>query len=296
MGARAGRSRGRAAAGTARSRTTWRWCAPPADLTRSGRAPRRPVGQVPSAAARRAVPRRRVPPHDSARSPSAWGAGPLPLEKDFSPTLAGDALADERARILRWLREVPARIRARGRPAPVRLALKLMNARFDDAFQLEMLAAAAGGATRSSCSTGSGIRRPASPTAAGDLSDRNLRVLAAARRRGCRVPPLVGTGNVCSGRLLLDYARLGCESVQLHTFFQLPLREYPGDRRQPAAARAARAPLRSRGRADRGHARSRGGGRARTARAASCVPRPRAAHDASAERADAHRPASSSTS
>jgi hypothetical protein len=32
---------------------------------------------------------------------------------------------------------------------------------------------------------------------------------------------------VCSGRMILDYARLGCESVQLHTFFQLPLSEYP---------------------------------------------------------------------
>jgi len=41
------------------------------------------------------------------------------------------------------------------------------------------------------------------------------------------VPPLVGTGNVCSGRLVLEYARLGCQSVQLHTFFQLPLSEYP---------------------------------------------------------------------
>ncbi|HEU5041448.1 MAG TPA: hypothetical protein VFT84_11525, partial [Gemmatimonadales bacterium] len=41
----------------------------------------------------------------------AWGGEVLALEKDFSPTLAGDALADERERILRWLREVPARIR-----------------------------------------------------------------------------------------------------------------------------------------------------------------------------------------
>jgi len=60
-----------------------------------------------------------------------------------------------------------------------------------------------------------------------DLSDRNLRVLAAVRARGVAMPPLSGTGNVCSGRLILDYARLGCESVQLHTFFQLPLQEYP---------------------------------------------------------------------
>jgi hypothetical protein len=39
-------------------------------------------------------------------------------------------------------------------------------------------------------------------------------------------PPLAGTGNVCTGRIILDYARCGCECVQLHTFFQLPLSEY----------------------------------------------------------------------
>ena len=47
----------------------------------------------------------------------------------------------------------------------------------------------------------------------------------------------MGTGNVCSGRLVLDYARAGCESVELHTFFQLPLTEYPaaaGSRTQRA--------------------------------------------------------------
>jgi hypothetical protein len=27
--------------------------------------------------------------------------------------------------------------------------------------------------------------------------------------------------------MILEYARVGCESVQLHTFFQLPLSEYP---------------------------------------------------------------------
>ena len=47
----------------------------------------------------------------------------------------------------------------------------------------------------------------------------------------------MGTGNVCSGRALLEYARLGCESVELHTYFQLPLSEYPateGSRTQRA--------------------------------------------------------------
>jgi len=40
-----------------------------------------------------------------------------------------------------------------------------------------------------------------------------------------------------SGRMILEYARGGCESVQLHTFFQLPLAEYPatqGSRTQRA--------------------------------------------------------------
>jgi len=62
-----------------------------------------------------------------------------------------------------------------------------------------------------------------------DLSERNLRILKTAREAGVSGPPLVGTGNVCSGRAILDYARLGCESVELHTFFQLPLSEYPAE-------------------------------------------------------------------
>jgi hypothetical protein len=39
-------------------------------------------------------------------------------------------------------------------------------------------------------------------------------------------PGLTGTGNITSGRMILEYARRGCESAQLHTFFQLPLSEY----------------------------------------------------------------------
>jgi hypothetical protein len=155
----------------------------------------------------------------------AWGSEPLPLEKDFSPTLAGDSLAQERAQILRWLREVPDQVRGSGRP-PVRLALKLMNARFDDAFQLEMLQAAGGADTlvvfNRLWDTEAGVA-----FGGHDLSDRNLRVLRAAHEARITLPPLVGTGNVSTGRHILEYARLGCQSVQLHTLFQLPLSEYP---------------------------------------------------------------------
>jgi hypothetical protein len=101
-----------------------------------------------------------------------------------------------------------------------------MNARFDEAFQLEMLAAAA---SADALVVFNRLWDPTQGVAFGghDLSGRNLRVLAQARREGRMLPPLTGTGNVCSGRMILEYARLGCESVQLHTFFQLPLSAYP---------------------------------------------------------------------
>lgn len=164
-----------------------------------------------------------------------WAPDALPVEKDFSPTLAGDPLADERAQVLRWIMEVPGHIRGAA-PSGARVQLKLMNARFDDAFQVEMLAAArhADGVTAFNR-----LFDPERGVAYGgwELSDRNLRVLDLARAGGTRPGGLSGTGNICSGRVLLDYARRGCESVQLHTFFQLPLGEYPataGSRTQRA--------------------------------------------------------------
>ncbi len=152
----------------------------------------------------------------------AWGPEPLLVEKDFSPTLAGDPLAGERERVLRWIREVPGELR-RASPGPMRLALKLMNARFDDAFQIAMLDAADGADTVTAFNR---LWDAEAGVAYGgwDLSDRNLRVLSAAPR----AVPRSGTGNVCSGRMIAEYARRGCTSVQLHTFFQLPRTAYPG--------------------------------------------------------------------
>ncbi len=158
---------------------------------------------------------------------AAWGEPPLLVEQDFSPTLAGDPLAGDREPILRWLREVPSRIRAAA-PGPVRVALKLMNARFDDAFQVEMLRAAS---EADALVVFNRLFDAERGVAYGgwELSERNLRVLdlASATFPPSALPPLSGTGNICSGRLILDYARRACESVQLHTFFQLPLEEYP---------------------------------------------------------------------
>src|SRR5205807_6502949 len=92
------------------------------------------------------------------------------------PTLAGDALAEEREQILRWLRDVPAQIRAAA-PAPVRLAMKLMNARFDDDFQLAMVAAASGADALVVFNRLFDAER-AVAYGGWDLSQRNLRVLA----------------------------------------------------------------------------------------------------------------------
>ena len=156
----------------------------------------------------------------------AWGEPPLLLEKDFSPTLAGDPLAEEKPQILRWLREVPERIRAH---APVRLAVKVMNARFDDAFQLEMIAAAR---HADMLVVFNRLFDSKQGVAYGgpELSDRNLRVLAQLTPGGSpgipELPELSGTGNIHSGRMIVEYARRGCSSVQVHTFFQLPLEEY----------------------------------------------------------------------
>src|SRR2546427_3448343 len=163
----------------------------------------------------------------------AWGESPLLLEKDFSPTLAGDHLSDEKARILRWLREVPARIRAH---APVKLALKLMNARFDDDFQLEMLDAASGADALVVFNRLFDLREGVA-YGGPELSHRNLRVLDRPSGRQAVRPSLSGTGNIHSGRMIVEYAIRGCSSVQLHTIFQLPLEEYPatgGSRTQRA--------------------------------------------------------------
>jgi len=164
----------------------------------------------------------------------AWGESPLLLEKDFSPTLAGDPLSDEKAQILRWLREVPQRIRAHG---DVRLAMKLMNARFDDDFQHEMVNAASAADALVVFNRLYDVEHGVAYGGV-DLSDRNLRVLARLTLGASPgIPELSGTGNVSSGRMIVEYTLRGCSSVQLHTFFQLPLEEYPateGSRTQRA--------------------------------------------------------------
>ena len=150
----------------------------------------------------------------------AWDEPPLLLEKDFSPTLAGDSLAEDRAQILRWLREVPELIRWAS-PIESRVSVKLMNARFEEGFQHEMMLAAAAADAQVVFNR---MFDPGQGVAYGgrDLLERNLRVLASFASH----QSLCGTGGITSGRDILAYAQAGCEAVQLHTMFQLPLDEY----------------------------------------------------------------------
>jgi len=167
--------------------------------------------------------------HTTSRLADAWDEPPLLVEKDFSPTLAGDSLAEDRAQILRWLREVPDLIR-RASPIEARVAVKLMNARFEEGFQHEMMLAAAGADAQVVFNR---LFDPAQGVAYGgrDLCERNLRVLESfawlgQEPRARALPGLCGTGGINSGRDVLAYARAGCEAVQLHTMFQLPLDEF----------------------------------------------------------------------
>ncbi len=54
-----------------------------------------------------------------------------------------------------------------------------------------------------------------------DLSNANLATLDLLPSENISAN-LVGTGNICSGRMMAEYAVRGCMSGQLHTFFQLP--------------------------------------------------------------------------
>jgi hypothetical protein len=166
----------------------------------------------------------------------------MPLEKDFSPTLAGSDRARQRLKVREWLRESPPLIRGAAPPGAVKVGLKLFNSVDDDASQRTLLAAV----------HDHGPSRPDFLIYANrlfdpdrvfdgrrgiayggpDLSDRNLRLLSALRadQAAGTVPrgglEISATGDIGTGRMAVEYALRGCTSFQLHTFFQLPLDVY----------------------------------------------------------------------
>ncbi len=173
---------------------------------------------------------------------SGGGATILPLEKDFSPTLAGSDRATQRANVVEWLRRVPGLIRsATTNGGRVRVGLKLFNSLDDDDFQLAMLAEVHGETRPDYLVYANRLFDPdrvfegRRGVAYGgpDLSDRNLRLLSALRRAQQQgeipdaSPEISATGDISSGRVAVEYALRGCTSFQIHTLFQLPADEYP---------------------------------------------------------------------
>lgn len=164
----------------------------------------------------------------------------MPLEKDFSPTLAGSERATQQKTILEWLRRVPGLIH-RAAPGKVRVGMKLFNALFEDDFQIrclrELESPPRGEGRADFLVYANRLFDPAKEfegkvgVAYGgpDLSDRNLAVLErlrAATAADSRPFPLSATGDIHSGRIAAEYLLRGASSFQMHTLFQLPDGEF----------------------------------------------------------------------
>jgi hypothetical protein len=168
----------------------------------------------------------------------------MPIEKDFSPTLAGSDRAAQTEIILHWLMRVTGLIRHAASPNRIKVGLKVFNGVFDDAFQLEMLRAINEGCVADDVPDFlvygnrlfdpdrefDGVRGIA--YGGPDLSERNLAVLGNMRtlEEGGEIPlclfPISATGNIVSGRIAAEYLLRGASSFQMHTYFQLPSSEY----------------------------------------------------------------------
>jgi dihydroorotate dehydrogenase len=187
--------------------------------------------------------------HTTRRLLDVWetrraGGGVMPVEKDFSPTLAGDDRAAQSETVERWMSAVTRLIREAARPRPVTVGLKLFNAMFDEDFQVEMLRL-----VNERCGDDGRpdfvvyANRLFDPERAfegkrgvayggTDLSARNLRVLARLRalEQTGEAPrcafPFSATGDINSGRMAAEYLLRGASTFQMHTFFQLPNDQY----------------------------------------------------------------------
>lgn len=162
---------------------------------------------------------------------------PFILEANFSPTLASSKRASKREVIIYWLQSISRIIKSE---TEVELGIKVMNAPFEDEFQVEMLRTLAKTEPQPDFIIYANRLFNPEKTFEGqkgisyggpDLSWRNLKVLTSVRRlqhlkQFPELPPLSATGDICSGRLALEYILRGAESCQIHTLFQLPGSEY----------------------------------------------------------------------
>jgi hypothetical protein len=176
--------------------------------------------------------------HTTAKLYDAWRSHPgretmpMPLEKDFSPSLAGDhSFSSQRETILNWLRNVPRIIRETSCGADIRLGLKIFNAAHSDDFQLEMLNECESNSARADYLIyGNRLFDPAKAyegvrgVAYGgpDLSDRNLDILSQWKH----TLPFSATGNIVTGSIAFEYLKRGATTFQMHTLFQLADTEF----------------------------------------------------------------------
>ena len=164
----------------------------------------------------------------------AWQASgsqsSLPVEKDFSPTLAGDRLGKQEKLIQRWLTEITSVIRS-ATSAQLSLGIKLFNFVGDQEFQNEILRMCLENACKPDFLVYANRLFNPDKTFEGvagvayggpDLSDRNLSVLAKCRSETKQSNiEISGTGDIDSGRTAVEYGLLGCSSIQMHTLFQI---------------------------------------------------------------------------
>ncbi len=185
--------------------------------------------------------------HTTSALVASWsklrGSAPMPLEKDFSPTLAGSERAAQQAKILEWLRRVPGFIH-RAAPGKVLVGMKVFNTLFEDDFQIRLLEeverAPAGEGRAEFWIYANRLFDPAKQfedkvgVAYGgpDLSDRNLAVLErylssqGSSAQAASALPLSASGDINSGRIAVEYLLRGASSFQMHTLFQLPDNEF----------------------------------------------------------------------
>ncbi|WP_352418331.1 hypothetical protein [Proteiniborus sp.] len=157
---------------------------------------------------------------------------PFIVEQDFSATLSG--LKNTKEEILRWLREVPRLIDKYIDTDNKIIGVKLFNPSFDDDFQVEMVKTLNNNASdivdtitcfnrlfdfNKEFEDKKGIAYGGY-----DLSDRNLRVLTKFIDEYGKKTfiPISATGNINSGKMMVEYALRGATSGQIHTFFQVP--------------------------------------------------------------------------
>lgn len=164
---------------------------------------------------------------------------PMPLEKDFSPTLANPDRSHQKEFLLHNLTHITQLIKkSASKPEDIRVGIKIMNAMLENTFQVEMLRTILSAEVKPDFlilfnrlfdskkefegKIGIDYGGPA-------LSHRNLKVLDAWLEENSGKAPIEfsATGNICSGRMMVEYALRGATSGQLHTYFQLPNPQYP---------------------------------------------------------------------